>query len=334
MPTIKDVAKLAGVGVGTVSNYINGIPVRESNRVKIEAAIKELDFKANAIARSLKTSRTRTIGVVISHLQDIYSATIINSVEYKLSQAGYNTLICNSRGSSKLEKEKIEALVERMVDGLIIYPCNEDISYLNNVLNGKVPVVTIDNKTINYPCDQVLTDNASATYKAVEWLINSNHRRIAIIRPSSHFTMRERLLGYERAHHDYSINIDPDLIKTIDSHGRETYDAVNEIKALMNISSPPTALITCNYYSTIEAYKAICDLKINIPNDLSFIGFDNIGLTELIRPSLSIIVQPMEEMGATAAALILKRINGDLSGFPSILRLKPELIIRESTKRL
>lgn len=332
MSTIKDVAREAGVAVGTVSRYLNGIQIKETNRVKVEEAIHKLGFKLNPIARCLKTSKTNTIGVIIPSLSDPYGTMIVRSIEQKLYEYGYNIFVCDSWGSTQLEIQKAELLVQKMVDGIILYPCTEDISYLKDILSSSIPVVTLDVCTKGYECDQVITDNVNATYQAVEWLISNNHKSIGLITGSiDYFTSRERLKGYMRVLEDYSISIKDDLVKTLGFDEKDGFDAMLQ---LISLSPRPTAVVACNYYTTIGAVKAVYQTGIDVPGELSLVGFDNIGLSELVRPPLSIIVQPMEEMGNKAAELIINRISGGYTGFPSMLRLKTEFLPRQSTRRI
>jgi len=332
LSTIKDVAREAEVSVGTVSHYLNGMEVKERNKVKIDLAIAKLSFKINPIAKGLRTSKTKTVGVIIPSLTDIYSTMIVGSIEQKLYEYGYNIFTCDSRGIIELEEHKARLLTEKMVDGLIIYPCSEEIGYIKELQGMGIPVVTVDTALKGMQCDQVLTDNIHATYSAVEWLIANNHRRIGIINgKEKSFTARERLKGYKRVLEDYTIEINESYVKMKGFDEKSGYDSLTE---LMSLAEPPTAVIACNYYTTIGMSKAIYDLNIQVPNQLSVIGFDNIGLSELIRPPLSIIVQPMEELGKCAAEMLLKRIDNDYEGFPSVQRLKTDFVIRKSTKAL
>ena len=332
MATIKDVAKLANVAVGTVSRYLNGAEIKEINKIRIDEAIKVLDFKPNQIARTLKTNKTQTIGVVIPGLSDIYSTTIVKSIEEELYNKGYNIFVCDSMGNVDLEKEKVSILLDKMVDGLIIYPCKEDISYLNEYKEKKVPIITLDIKVKGFQCDQVLTDNINATYTVTEWLINNNHKKIGIITGSNKsFTAVERLKGYERALEDYGIKFQDKFVRAQDFSERSGFEGLSQ---LINLEETPTAVIACNYYTTIGAVKATYELGISVPEQLSLVGFDNIGISEIVRPALSIIVQPMNEIGMTAAKLMLKRIKGDYGDFPTTSRLKTDFILKESTRKL
>jgi len=331
MATIKDVAKEAGVATGTVSRYLNGIELKKENRVKVEAAIEKLNFKINTIARCLKINRTNTIGIVIPDFTDIYSTTIVRSMEQKLYEYGYNIFVCDSWGSLEMERDKVEILVQKLVDGLIIYPCSDDISHLSRARENGLPVVTIDMAVKDFECDQVLSDNINATYKAVEWLIANNHKRIGIINGQVHrFTSGERLRGYQRAHEDYSLKIDRLLVKNSGYGETSGYESLIE---LMKLKDPPTAVLACNYYTTVGSVKAINQLGIKVPEELSLIGFDDLGLSEVVKPALTVITQPMEEIGRTAAELILSRINGDYHDFPTVVRLKTGFILRESARR-
>jgi LacI family transcriptional regulator len=332
MATIKDVAKRSGVSVGTISRYLNGNEIKEENKKKIDETIKELNYKLNPVARCLRTKKTNTIGVIIRNLSDVFTTNIVKNIEQHLYKHGYNIVMCSSLNNPELEKEKVDMLIQNIVDGIIIDPCSENVSYFHEVREKGIPVVTIDIGVKSSDCDQVLTDNINATYRAVEYLINNNHSRIGIITGSYlYFTARERLKGYERVLEDYSIEIDKELIKTIGFSEESAYESFVQ---LMKLPVPPSAVITSNYTSTIGVIKAVYDMGIKVPDQLSIVGFDNIGLTEIVQPPLTIVVQPMDEIGIKAAELILSRVRGDYSGFPTILRLKPELVVKKSVKRL
>lgn len=331
MSTIKDVAREAGVSVGTVSRYLNGAEIKEGNRIRIDEAINKLNFRVNTAARTLKTNKTKTVGIIIQNLTDIYSTTLIRHAEEELYRNGYNIFVCDTWGKKELEIEKVSLMLERMVDGLIIYPSTDDLSYLRNIVDKEVPVVTVDLNVNGFECDQVFTDNINATYSAVEWLISNNHKKIGIITGGlNYFTANERLKGYIRAMEDYALPLREGLIKTTNFGETGGYEALVE---LMSAEDRPSAIIACNYYTTIGAVKAVYDLGIRIPEELSLIGFDNLGLSEIIRPALSIIVQPMEGVGRCAAQTLLRRIQGDYEGFPTVSRLKTSLVLKDSTKK-
>lgn len=326
--TIKDVAKYAGVSISTVSKYINGGRVREKNRQRIEEAIKALDFKVNELARGLKTNRTMTVGVLIPSLENIFFTSIISYMENILLKNRYSTIVCDYRNDVKLEKIKFEFLMDKMVDGIIMVPHEEDIQYINKAFEKNIPVVLIDRMAKGIECDVVLTDNLNASYNAVEQLIMRGHRRIGIIcGPKDVYTTQERLKGYIRVHEDYSLQIDDRLIKFGNYDVESGY---NLLLRLLEEVPPPSAVFVTNYEMTVGAVMAVNEKNICIPKDLSLIGFDNIQLAKVVKPSLSIVTQPIQQIGETAATILLKRMKGDYDKFPSVYRLKTQLLLGES----
>jgi len=328
MSTIIDVAKEAGVSPGTVSRFMNGVLVKERNRLNIGDAIKKLNFSPNLAARSLKTSKTYVVGVVVPSLGDFYTNSQVMKIEQKLYESGYSIILCDTISNHLTEEKRVNLLSQNMVDGLIICSCSKNPEYMERLKEKGIPVVLVDYGSSSSICDQVLVDNIGAVYEPVQYLINNNHKRIALINGDlKSFTGRERFEGYRRALADYMIEIDERYVKNTYFNEQCAHDALIQ---LMELSNPPTAIITSSYHLTIGALEAIQDMNIKIPDELSFIGFDNVGITKLIRPHLSIIEQPMNEIGEMAAELLLKRINGDFSGFPTVLRLKTKFISKNS----
>lgn len=330
--TIKDVAKYAGLSIATVSKYINGGRVREKNRQRIEEAIKALDFKVNELARGLKTSRTMTVGVLIPSLENIFFTSIISYVENILLQNRYSTIVCDYRNDTELERIRFEFLTDKMVDGIIMVPYGEDIVYINKAFKKNIPVVFIDRMIKGIECDVILADNLNASYNAVEQLIIRGHRRIGIIcGPKDIYTTQERLKGYIRVYEDYSLEVDERLIKFGNYDVESGY---NLLLKLLEEVPPPSAVFVTNYEMTLGAVMAVNEKNIRIPQDLSLIGFDNIQLAKIVKPSLSIVTQPIQQIGEVAASVLLKRMKGDYSNFPSVYRLKTDLLLRESICRI
>lgn len=328
--TIKDVAKYTGLSIATVSKYINGGNVLEKNRKLIEEAIQVLDFKVNEMARGLKTNRTMTVGVLIPSLENIFFTSIISNVENILLQHQYSTIVCDYRNDHNLEKDKLKFLVNKMVDGIIMVPLGGDVEHIRQVVEKNIPVVLIDRVVKNIDCDVVLVDNLNAAYDAVEQLIIRRHKRIGIIcGPKDIYTTQERLKGYIRAHEDYAMEIDYSLVKYGDYEIESGYNLLLE---LVDMNLPPTAVFVTNYEMTLGVIMAINERNIHIPEELSLIGFDNIQMARVIKPSLSIVVQPMKQIGETAAEILLKRMKGDNSDFPSLYRLKTKILLKDSIK--
>lgn len=332
MATIKDVAREAGVSIGTVSRFLNGADIKEKNKIAINKAIKLLNYKVNPIARCLKTSKTNTIGVLIYDLTSVYATTIVKSIEQKLFEYGYNIFVCDYWNNTELEVKKANLLIEKMVDGLIVFPCSSNTDYLQNIQASGIPIVLVDWVVDDFKCDYVLIDNINATYNAVEMLIHNNHRRIGIINgPEDNYIANERLRGYRRVHQDYSVPLDNNLIKML---GFGKKDGYRSFQKLMDMANPPTAIIACNYDTTIGMIKAINEREIHIPEQLSLIGFDNLGLSDVFHQPLSTIVQPTKEIGSRVGELMLKRIKGNYDNFPSTHRLKTNFIAKDSILNL
>jgi LacI family transcriptional regulator len=328
--TIKDVARETGLSIATISKYINGGNVLEQNRALIADAIEKLGYQVNAAARSLKTNRTMTIGVLIPDLKNLFCTTIISSIENNLMQNGYSTIICDYGQNVKLESSKLAFLVSKQVDGIILLPSGSAPPELKSLIECGLPVVLIDHALEELGCDTVLVDNLNASYHAVELLITKGHRRIGIIcGPDASYTARQRLKGYERVHGDYGMAVDAALVKKGDYGVDSGYRLFGE---LLNEPEPPTAVFVTNYEMTLGAVMAANERNCRFPDDLSFIGFDNMELAKVVKPSLVMVIQPMEQMGEAAAKTLLRRLKGDMGNFPALFRLKTEILPGQSVK--
>lgn len=332
MATIKDVARLAGVSIATVSKYLNGGNVLDKNKRNIDKAIEELNYRINVMARGLKTNKSMTVGILIPSLTNLFFTTIVSSVENTLSEKGYSTIICDYREESQLEQEKLNFLASKNVDGIIMVPSSLENNELIRDVMKTIPVVMLDRKVADIECDVVLTDNINGSYDAVEQLIARGHKRIGIIcGPKKHYTAIERLRGYERVHDDYGINMDQSLIRYGDYQIESGHQ---EILNLLKLPVPPTAVFVTNYEMTLGAIMGINKVDIKMPEDLSLIGYDNLQLAKIIKPSLSIVTQPTNEIGKTAAKVLLLRMKQESNTNPGIYRLKSNVIINESVKQL
>lgn len=330
--TIKDVAKYTGLSIATISKYINGGNVLDNNKKMIDEAIKALDFKVNEIARGLKTNKTMTIGVLIPDFNNVFFTSIVSNIENVLIQNGYSTIICDYKKNTKLEKEKFNFLINKQVDGIIIIPQGDNSQLIVKQIENNTPVVLVDRALEGVECDTILVDNMNASYSAVEYLITRGHKNIGIISgPDNLFTAIERLKGYIRVHEDYSMRVDRSLVRKGDNEIESGYRCLNE---LLDLKTPPTAVFVTNYEMTLGAIMALNERNTKIPDELSVVGFDNLHMSRIVKPSLSIVVQPMEQIGEIAANMMLRRLRGDMSNYPSMLRLKTELMINQSVKDL
>ena len=335
MSNIKDVARLTGLSISTISKYINGGNVLAENKVLIDHAIHTLDFKVNEAARSLKTSKTMTVGALLPSLSVSFFSSLFSLIEEHLQRHGYSLIVCSYNNDPEQELNKIKFLASKQVDGIILVPERLDADKVNaikEIYSRKIPLVLLDRFIPGLEYDRILVDNSGISYAAVEQLLVNRHRRIGIMMgPSDISTGYERTLGYQRVLADYSIPLDPALMLM----GDYTYEAGYRLfLEFMDMPEPPTAIFVTNYDMTLGAVTAAYERKLKIPQDISFIGFDEVRLTKMFNPPLSIVIQPMEEIAEQTAATLLLRMREDYTSFPLMVRLKGELLLHESIATL
>lgn len=328
--TIHDVAKHAGVAVGTVSRYLNGYTLREYNRRKVEAAIHELGFKGNIMARGLKRNRSMTVAVVAPDFSS-FVAAITPVIEQELEKQRYSLITCSYQGSKEKLRQKLLFLKERFVDGIILFPSNlaaASIDLLQHWIHEENPVVLIDHLISGFDTDAVIVDNTNASFRAVERLILENHHKIAIIDgPEDSYVSQERLKGYYSALETYNLPIQANWIQRGTFTRAGGYRA---IKALWESPGQPTAVYVANYEMTIGAILALHEMHVRIPEEMSFIGFDHFEAIDVVEPPLTVVEQPIERIGQLAAELVLKRLQGDHGDFPTVMKLNTKITIRQS----
>ena len=321
MSTIKDIARETGLSLATISKYMNGGHVLEQNRERIEAAIEKLDYKVNYFARGLKTNRSMTVGVLLPTISSPFFGQVVAAMDAQLRRRGYHCLVCSYDFDPKLELEQLELLVNINVDGIVFVPEQIQAARLT-ALVGKVPVILVDRVIPDFHCDAVVADSLNAIYSAMEILFRRQHRRVGlIVGPQDISTARERLVGYRRVHEDYRMPLDEQLIRVGNYDLESGYRLFN---ALMDLKQPPSAVCVTNYDMTVGAITAAHERGIALPEQVDFIGFDNIDLCQVVTPPLPFVEQPMEEMGREAARIVLQRLDGGKEP-PQLLRLKSKL---------
>ena len=210
--TIRDIKAATGLSLATISKFLNGGNVLPENRVKLEAAIKDLHYEVNELARGLVTNRTRTIGVVVYAVENTFTGTLLKYVGESLRRSGYGMLICDSGNDEAVEARNIKFLINKKVDGIIIIPVSGRADFLEPAKNAGIPVVLMD-RNINGEFDCIKTNNRTASKRAVEVLIDAGHSAIACIGSESEYTGKERLLGYKDAMEAADLAIRPEYIK-------------------------------------------------------------------------------------------------------------------------
>ena len=332
--TMKDLARETGLGLATISKYFNGGTVRDKNRLLIEAAVKKLHYVPNEVARSLKTQQTRVIGVIIPELSNAFITSIISSMEDILRKHDYAVIVCDCRSDPKREKEAVDFLLHRRVDGLINMATDATGAHLKAALNANIPVLLIDRlvESLRGKTSAVVIDNVHAAGQAVRKLTELGHRKIGLVLGSPNlYTTDQRLTGYLNALKEAGITPSDDYIRYGDYTMDGGYQAVQD---LLRLKQRPTALFITNFEMTLGAMLALQHNNIRVPEDLSVIGFDKLELFGEIFPDLTLIRQPQLSIGREAANLMLDLLGNHDAISHRIVTLSTELTEGKSVRSL
>lgn len=333
--TINDVAREAGVSITTVSRVLNNnYPVKEETRIKIEEAIKKLDYKPNAMARSLITKKSSMLGVIVPGITNLFFPTIVEAIEDIAKDSGYNISLCNTRGEAETEVKLVQELVAKQVDGIIVIDPN--MANLRkgfyDKLSGTIPIILVSGEPFGSKCSFVCYDEEVGTFEAFNYLINLEHKRIAFIRghKSISYDIKERIYKkmLEDNHLDYEM-----IINVGKGNSSEVVEKTAEIIEKFLVSEEkPTAIFTCNDLMAVGVINACNNLNIKVPEQISVIGFDNTILSKITQPKLTTVDLNMKEVGHTSATELIKLIEGGTQGRKKVI-LDTRLVERESASR-
>ncbi|MBU0972522.1 MAG: LacI family transcriptional regulator [Proteobacteria bacterium] len=331
MATILDVAKLAGVSTATVSRVINAPEtVRQETRAKVTRAMKLCNYKYNALARGFATKRSNTIGLIIPTINNPVFAESTRGVQDYADQQKIQVILGNTYYQYAQEEGLVETLREKQVDGLIITTTNPKGAVLKALLDENFPFVLLYSTVKTGLFSAVGIDNYKGGYRATEHLVELGHRRVGMV--AGNFSKSDRSLhrwhGYRQCLKDHGIEYDKELLAQTDyslTGGRDS------AKKLLALQRPPTAIFCSNDYLALGAMKGARELGLNLPADLSIVGFDDIQIASYVIPELTTIQQPAYEMGHLGAKLLFQRIKGQAK--PEQLMLESALIVRESTTK-
>lgn len=331
-PTIRDVARVAGVGVATVSRVLNSSGyVKPETRQKVLAAAGELGFVPSQLARGLVRRLSATAGLVIPDITNPFFPAITRGVEDRASEAGYTVFLCNTDNDPALEALDVQKLRERRVDGIIFVGTTDRRELVERLLADEIPVVVTDRQVDHADIDSVLVENAWGAMAACLHLIDLGHSRIA--HAAGHRLTRtgqDRCNGYRMALEQAGIPCDESLVCWGDFTLESGY-AVAQI--LLGRSPRPTAIFAANDQMAFGVMRAAEEAGISVPDELSIVGFDDIQMASVVRPGLTTVRQPAYEMGRLAMSLLLERINGRATGGGRVHQFKPELVVRGTTRR-
>ena len=339
MATQRELAVLAGVSAGTVSNVISGSTrVSEGSRQKVLAAIESLNYRPNLIARSLKTNRTHTLGIVVPDITIPFFPKIVRGAESAARERGYFLVVLDSQGSHDLEMDMM-ALLRQRVDGILLVTAGDFKWSAEAVAEIELgpPVVCVDRLPEGLNTDSVCVDHLGAAKLGVEHLIGLGHKRIAILTgPLTLTNEQERLSGYKRALKSAGIAVSPSLIWSA-GFEREDIGAVCR-RELGRVDGSPTALFTTNGVTGIAALRTLYEMGLTTPRDIGFATIDELNVEDFFEPRITSVVQPTYQIGYRSVEVLLDRIalsgvNGASSTKPVIakanVRLPASLVARD-----
>lgn len=329
MANIQQVAKQAGVSVATVSRVLNGQKtVSGKTRMKVEEAIKKLNYEPSMLGRNLRNSESRLLLILIPTISNPFYLEIIKGIEQVAISQNYNILLCETDSDPERENIYFDLVRKKMADGIIS---------MDPAVNGKTLKKLAENYAI-VQCSEyeegsgipyVTIDNEEASYRAVKHLVQIGHKKIALINSDEKYLYaRQRKMGYKRALEENGIALKPEYIIPTQHLGFE--NGQQAMKKILNLEERPTAVFAVSDLLAIGALKEINASGLHVPSDMAVVGFDKIDFSNMTNPTLTTIAQPMHKMGTVAAKMLIDKIKG--IEVESII-LDHELVIRESTSR-
>lgn len=307
MTTIHDVAKKAGVAPITVSRVINNSGyVSDALRTKVNAAIEELGYVPNVLARSLKSKRTNTIALVFTDITNPFFNVMARGVEDAASDAGFNVIFCNTDESQEQESKYIQLLLQKQVDGILLVPADTHSKSVDVIREQKTPLVIVDRRVTHKDVDIVRGDSEDGAYQITKHLIDLGHRRIALLTgPKQVSTAEDRVQGYKRAMETHGLQ------QYIDYHYGffNQHSGATQTRMLFSRANKPTAIFAGNNLISIGALATLRELQIKVPEDVAMVCFDGIPDNLTTIPFMTAALQPSYEMGKRATEVLIARIQ-------------------------
>jgi LacI family transcriptional regulator len=329
--TMKDVARLAGVSVTTVSAVINQtLPVSEIRRKRVYAAMAALDYHPDAIARSLKTGRTRVIGIVVPDITNAFYPEVVRGIEDAAQRASYSVLLCDSSEDPLREQEHLKTLFSQRVDGILLGCCIDSTAYATLLRRG-LPIVFVDRlPPLAIESSSICTDNEQAATMATRYLIGLRHTRIAMLAGHTGLTPhRDRMEGFRKAMQEANLPIRDEYLVTGQIQIPDGFEACRH---LLRLPIPPTAIMVSNNKLLLGVLQAFEEEKIRIPEQVSVLGFDDYIWNRYFNPSVTAVAQQTFLMGQQGFELLHKMMGSEGEApIDHHVRLSAELRIRAST---
>jgi LacI family transcriptional regulator len=334
--TIKDIAKALGLSTSTVSRALrDSYEISPETKQAVLEYARQINYRPNPIALSLKEKRSRSIGVVVSEIANSFFSQAINGIESIAYSKGYHVIITQSLESYEREVMNMQFLSSRSVDGCLISVSSEtnDFSHLSDLYQRGLPIVCFDRVVEDIACHKVSVDNVQGAYDATSHLIRSGFRRIAFLANAEVLSItRERQAGYRKALEDHGLPFDPSIIQYCTHGGMRLEEVEQAVQGLLQQPAGPDAIFASSDKLTTNCMRYFRKEKIRVPEDMGVIGFSNLDLTDLLAPPLSVVRQPAYEMGRLAAELLIRVIESKKPETAFEKRVLPtELLVRESS---
>ncbi|HLA42466.1 MAG TPA: LacI family DNA-binding transcriptional regulator [Aggregatilineales bacterium] len=336
-PTMKDVAKLAGVSQSTVSRVLNdsqvAFPISDETRQKIMEAVETLGYHPNMIARSLRTQRTGMIAVMIGDISNAFYHPIVRAVQDIAGSRDYDVLISNSDHVYENERRFLDSVLRRPVDGVIMAPHRFSTDDLDGfIMRSRIPIVALGAQVKHPLVDVVGGTSEPATCEAITWLIREQgHQRIGFMGVAGDMPPGPaRLRGYERAMHDAGLPIEPGFIQKVEFTMEGGHVAMY---AFLQMEKPPTAIFACNSLMAIGAMVVAQAQGFDVPQDFSVMGFDDIPEATIVHPALTIVARDLPGIGRQVAEILFERIDGRVNGAGRFFQTQWQLTERQSVRR-
>lgn len=329
--TLQDVADLAGVSQATAGRALGGYgSISQDSRDRVEQAAISLGYRTNAVARALASGTTKSIGLVIGDIENPFFATVARGLSDVVQEAGYTVVLANADENWDLERQALEVLDTRSVDGLVVAPAPDSDAEALKELSRRIPLVALDRTLPGLEVDTVLVDNVAGGASATRHLVDLGHREIGLVtEPPVLSSVRERIQGYEETLRAFGLEPDPGLVAVGTPKLEGGLLAATE---LLDSPDRPRAVFATSNTMTAAVLAATVELGLSIPDDLSLVGFDDTEWMRLVSPPITVVRQPVYDLGQATGRLLNDRING-WAGDAKQLRLKTELVVRESCRK-
>lgn len=331
---INDIVAKTGLSVSTVSRVLNGkaeqFRIGKKSQQKIRDAAKELNYIPNLFAASLKSGKSNNIALIVPSLSNPFFADLASTINYEIRKYGYSTMISDSDENPEIEKLELHQVVSRNIEGLVIVPCGYHFEYIKQLHDSGLPIVCIDRYFEELDIPFVSTDNYDGAYTATKYLISNGHRVIACIQGLQHSTPnRMRVKGFTDAILDEGLN--SHIIAGDDFTVQNGY---LETRLLLQKKEKPTAIFTLSNTIAMGCIKALKELNLKIPDDISLITFDDHPYLDYLETPLSCIAQPVDDISKIAIKFLFAKINNYSDTMVGQILLKPLMKYKQSVKRI